>query len=75
LLLTIEYWEGKRKKTQEKPRNVALFEQKAEKTKKKRKNVSFYCVFSVKVAHRIQKALSVLQLASFSGPRLGRVSG
>jgi len=34
LLLTIEYWGENGKKTQEKPRNAALFEQKAKKMKK-----------------------------------------
>ena len=51
------------KKTHKKSKNASLFEQKAEKTKKKLQNDSFCCVFFVKVAHRIQKALSVVKLA------------
>ena len=36
-------------------------EQKKEKLKKKLQNDSFYCVFFVKIAHPIQKLLSMLK--------------
>jgi hypothetical protein len=42
-------------------------EKNEEKLKKKLQNDPFYCVFFAKVAHRIQKALSVLKLARFRG--------
>jgi len=66
LLLNIDLWGGKNgKKTHKKSKNVSLFEQKNKNLKKELQNDTFCCVFSVKVVHRIQKALSVLKLAGF----------
>jgi hypothetical protein len=53
------------KKLKKKRQKVQKSYKKRKKRRKIEKNDSFCCVFSVKVAQRIQKALSVLKLARF----------